>query len=369
MAQKIEIWYHDPAEIDPAVSWVANSDYIKNNTSSNHYLYCPYSKVLALIEYTMPDFIITIDGNPILAAEVSRENPSGHNIPQRFACVVRAAELGVPNLMYFPVCSRRTSSDPNPRYLNVRVPIAQLRMSKIYNVPCLTMNWPVGPDNLPSSDIRVHQPLADFVEHAIRIGIEGKLLDNNDTFVKSVLADMRSLCMPRIASSYPENSSYRMAKPNGEQFSYALINMSVDPPPSCEVCETASFLRQQFSRANKRVPSSKKLEPIKARPYTFIYKGTANSSNTGPEHPYPGYLTLLDILYLRTPGGQTQHDRDMNLAFYLPITLNAFKENAINRPVGLNILMEFADLILLDDALVLCGWMRNLAAGAVLISW
>jgi hypothetical protein len=57
----------------------------------------------------------------------------------------------------------------------------------------------------------------------------------------------------------------------------------------------------------------------------------------------------------------------MNLAFRLPITFNAFKENAINRPTGLNILMEFSDFILLEDAIVLGGWMRNIAAGAILV--
>lgn len=369
MAHKIEIWYHDPVEVDPTVSWVANSDFIKSNATFDDYLYCQYSKVLALIEYTRPDFIITIDGEPILAAEVSKENPSGHNIPQRFACMVRAAELGVPNLMYYPAFSRRTTSDPGVRYLNVRVPIAQLRMSKIYNVPCLTMNWPTGPNNLPSSDIRAHKPLADFVESVIRVGLDGKKVDIEYSSVKQVMKNMRELCDPRVPAAYPVNSSYRLASPLGEPFSTNLIGKSIDPPNSCEVCETVDLLKRQFGYAGKMVPNTKRLQPVKARPYTFLYKGTANKTKTGPEHPYPGYLTLLDILYLRTDGGQTKHDRDMNLAFRLPITLDAYKENAINRPTGLNVLMEFADLIILDDALVLGGWMRNLTAGAVLISW
>lgn len=366
---KVEIWYHDPVEVDPQVSWVANSPYIIQNASFNEYPLCKYSKVLALNEYTRPDFIVTLDGEPIIVVEVSKENPSGHNIPQRFACMVRAAELGIPSLMYFPVCSRRTASNPGVRYLNVRVPLAQLRMSEIYNVPCLTMRWPTGPDNLPSSNIHDHAALAKFVEHVINSNMSGKKLDRSDAFVCRITQEMKRLCIPRQVSAYPRNSTYRIASPAGEPFSNNLINMSIDPPSSCQVYETTDFLKQQFSKARKSVPNSKKLEPIKARKYTLLYKGTANKSKTGPEHPYPGYLTLLDILYLRDADGQTSHSRSMNLAFSLPISLEAFKDNAINRPTGLNIIMEFADLILLDNALVLAGWMRNIAAGAVLIEW
>jgi len=55
-----------------------------------------------------------------------------------------------------------------------------------------------------------------------------------------------------------------------------------------------------------------------ARENTFIYKGTANKQKTGPEHPFPGYLTLLDILYLRNDYGQTTKNRIMNLGYNLP---------------------------------------------------
>jgi len=70
---------------------------------------------------------------------------------------------------------------------------------------------------------------------------------------------------------------------------------------------------------------------------------------------------------LRYDYGQTTRDRIMNLAFKLPIELDAYIQNALNRPTGLNILMEFSDFIILEDAVVLGGWLRNVAAGAILV--
>lgn len=135
MTQLIELWYHDEAEVDARHSWLANSDFLIKNARTKSYENCSYSKVLALTEYARPDFILTIDGEPLLSSEITKMNPSGHNLPQRLSCLVRAAELGIPSLYYYPEYSRRTVSDPNPRFLNVRVPLSQLRLSEIYNIP------------------------------------------------------------------------------------------------------------------------------------------------------------------------------------------------------------------------------------------
>ena len=367
----IELWYHDENEVDERHSWLKNSSFLITNTMRKSYDNCSYSKVLALVEYARPDFILTVDGEPLLSVEVTRMNPSGHNLPQRFSCLLRAAEMGIPSLFYYPEYSRRSTSDANPRYLNVRTTLAQLRMSEIYNIPSLSMFWPTDPVTLmPTNNLLHHAKLANFVEYTLKEYMSsGRKLDSSDSEVMKIERDMRRASMP--VTSYSENSSYRIFFPSGNEFTKSILGtVAIDPPNSCSIVSTEELLSGIYSDLGKRFSASrnqKKVKMVLSRENTFIYQGTANKQKTGPEHPFPGYLTLLDVLYLRTDNGQTTRDRTMNLAFKLPISVASFVENAINRPTGLNILMEFSDFIILEDAIVLGGWMRNVAAGAILV--
>lgn len=371
MTQLIELWYHDEAEVDARHSWLANSPFLITSARTRSYENCSYSKVLALTEYARPDFILTIDGEPLLSAEVTKMNPSGHNLPQRFSCLVRAAELGVPSLYYYPEYSRRTVSDANPRFLNVRVPLSQLRLSEIYNIPSLSLFWPTDPTTLmPSSDITSHKPLAQFVEYVVKhYQSTGRLISSTDTDVALILNLMKAAARPR--STYSENPSFREFFPTGNLYTKSVTGtLSIDPPNSCTIYPTHELLSDIYTKLGKNFKSirnNKKINMLCARDMCFVYQGTPNKQETGPEHPFPGYLALLDILYIRTDKGQTTRDRTMNLVFKLPITLDAYIQNAINRPTGLNILMEFSDFLVLEDAIVLGGWMRNVSAGAVLI--
>ena len=374
MADLIEIWYHDESEVDPVRSWLANSAFLVSKAQLRAYTECSYSRVLALTEYARPDFILTVNGEPALSAELTKMNPSGHNLPQRFSCLVRAAELGIPSLYYYPEYSRRTVSDPNPRYLNVRVPLAQLRMSEIYGIPSLSLLWPTDPTTiLPTSQLSAHLNLALFVEYVAKLKLSNTTLTLADPKVNVIIQEMKRLSVPRRSSDYPDNPSFRIAYPTGDPFtktvlSTSLPGKSIDPPPSCKIELTEALLKRLYISFGKKLPKeNKKVSTLLTRNRSFVYTGTANSQKTGPEHPFPGYLSMLDILYLRTSTGQTSRDRNMNLVFELPISLESYIQNAINRTTGLNILMEFADFIVLDNAVVLGGWIRNLSAGAVLI--
>lgn len=370
---KIEMWYHDANEVDACHSWLKNSPRLISCTKRISYDNCSYAKVLALVEYARPDFILTVDGEPLLSVEITQMNPSGHNMPQRFSCLLRAAEMGVPSIFYCPKYARRSTSDPKERYINVRMPLAQLRLSEIYEVPSLTMFWPTDSTTLlPTSDLAKHRDLAKLVEYTLDIYLTTKVkLPLSDPNVIRIQNEMRGASIPRNKHDYQLNLSFRTLFPGGDAFTKRIIGtMAIDPPTSCTVQKTAELLNVAYRNFGKRfsaVQSQKKSKMLLSRENTLVYRGTANKQKTGPEHPFPGYLTLLDILYLRTAHGQTPRDRIMNLAFLLPITLDAFRENAINRPTGLNILMEFSDFIILQDAIVLGGWMRNIAAGAVLV--
>ena len=367
----IELWYHDENEVDERHSWLSNSPALIACTQRRNYENCSYSKVLALVEYARPDFILTVDGAPILSCEVTMMNPSGHNMPQRFSCLLRSAEMGVPSLFYYPYYARRSTSDPQPRYLNVRVPLAQLRLSSIFETPSLSLFWPTDPKSLqPTRDIAKHRDLAMFVEYTLNSYLAtGRTLSMHDPEVARIQNMMRKASRP--VTGYDLNPSFRHYFPHGDPFTKSVLgDIAIDPPCSCKVVPTESLLTETYRQFGKNFNAYKRQKKVKlllSRDKTFVYKGTANAQKTGPEHPFPGYLTLLDILYLRNDFGQTPRDRSMNLAFRLPIPVDAYVKNAVNRPTGLNILMEFSDFIILKDAVVLGGWMRNVAAGAILV--
>lgn len=55
-----------------------------------------------ILAYDRPDIILVMDGEPVLVLERSEEVPSGHNVGQRFARLLAAAEANVPCIYIFP---------------------------------------------------------------------------------------------------------------------------------------------------------------------------------------------------------------------------------------------------------------------------
>src|SRR4051812_21410019 len=118
LAPAVEIFHHDPVEVDPRTSWTGLTPLLLGAKRTG-ILSTSNPRVVDLFGYARPDAVVTVDGVPVVAIEQTAMNPSGHNIPQRFSCLVRAAELGVAGILYYPEYSRRTFSDPNVRYLQV----------------------------------------------------------------------------------------------------------------------------------------------------------------------------------------------------------------------------------------------------------
>ena len=374
----IELWYDKPIEVDPVHSWLANSKYLIKKTIRKPYEDCPYHKVLSLIEYSRPDFTLTVDGIPILCCESTKENPSGNNIPQRFPSILRAAELGVPSVFYYLKYARKSTtkakSNP-PLNVNVRVLLAQIRLSEIYNVPAMTLFMPTDSKTLlATSKISDHKPLAKLVKTVLDAYLTSNtILSSTDSLVlsnkKEQINAINNILDSTCGKGYTKNSSYRVVYPKGSTFIYKYVSKySIDPTRACEVVKTDLLLQQEFLKLGKKyTKSSQKIKTLLQRENTFVYEGTANNKQSGPEHPYPGSLTLIDILYVRQMNGTSVHDREMNIAFRLPISLQAYIDNSINKPTGLNILNIFCDIIILNDAIVISGWMLNLHAGAVLV--
>jgi hypothetical protein len=346
----IVIYHHDPVEVDPKTSWtglcpsLAGASYVDITK-------CREKQIVECFAYARPDAVISVDGKVVVSIEQTQMNPSGHNIPQRFSCLVRAAELGIPSILYYPAYSRRTFSDPNVRYLQVRVPLAQKRMSQIYGVPSLSVFWPTNSKTkLPATDQPAHRPMATVIESLVVNAVNhGNLLKLVE--VRAALQTMDEM-IKRFAARYKQNSSVRKLLRDG--FPGASANgLTVDPPSGVVLYQTADFVRslpKMMSTDQGRAVASR----LNRRNLTLVYTGTANKMGNDSEHPWPGYLTLFDMLYVRTDTGRKATERLHNLVYRLPVPVQTFvaRANQSNPPTATYIVDSFADLVILNGGAV-----------------
>jgi hypothetical protein len=279
-------------------------------------------------------------------------NPSGHNIPQRFSSQLRAAELGVPSILYYPEYARRTFSDPNVRYLQVRVPMAQLRVTRTFEVPTLSVFWPTNPrTKLPETGQAAHQEMANLVNSLVTGAGDPDAIQQLPEVTMAL--DRMAQVISRYASRYRPNGSVRRLCPEGFSSASVATGGSVDPPEKVQLLETTAFIRS-FVANSARAEWSAAKDALRRRPLTLLLTGTANKDRTDSEHPWPGYLILIDVLYARSDGGRSPTDRAMNLVYRLPVPVNTFlrRANEVEPPTATYIVDTFADLVWLNGGLV-----------------
>jgi hypothetical protein len=165
-------------------------------------------------------------------------------------------------------------------------------------------------------------------------------------------------------SSYKRNKTTRQFFPNGFPQTYAGEHngksVYIDPPGGAIMYETStliSILENDYS-VLPEWESAKRL--LSRRKYSLVYKGTLSSRGLDSEHPYPGHLTMLDVLYCREKGGRSHSDREINVVYALPAKIDSFVErieNSINnldkKPTATYIVDTFADILLLDGGAVM----------------
>lgn len=95
-----------------------------------------------LLQYDRPDIILEWDGQARLVVEKTREVPTGHNVGQRMARLVRAVEERVPAIKFFPFDAMKHGDYANICHLNARLLAAFRQMSAIHDVPMIAVNWP-----------------------------------------------------------------------------------------------------------------------------------------------------------------------------------------------------------------------------------
>lgn len=350
------VYYHDPVEVNPKTSWTGLATTLKE-AKLERIAATADQPVVELFRYAQPDAVVVVNGQPMLSIEQTQMNPSGHNIPQRFSCLVRAAELGVPSIIYYPEFSRRTFSDPNVRYLQVRVPLAQRRLSTIFDVPALSIFWPTDKATLlPDVRQEAHRGMAAVVDALVSHGTNPEVLSQLPE-VQRALTRMDG-AVDRYAQRYRQNPSVRQLLPNGFAAACTRKGINIDPPHVASLVRTERLLASLGGVVTSVCGRTAEAR-LRSRELSLVLAGTANKAGIDSEHPWPGYLTLLDILYLRV--GRSSSERICNLVYSLPVPLKVF-EARVNRedaPTAAYIVDHFADLIVLDGGIMIGQPIRN----------
>ena len=123
-----------------------------------------------LLVYDRPDIILCKDANPVLTVEKTREVPTGHNVGQRVARLVRSLEFGIPAIKFFPFDARKHGRHSSICSLNVRLLAAFERMTHIHQVPMLACNWPADANGELMIDGSENERISELVSSFLSAG-------------------------------------------------------------------------------------------------------------------------------------------------------------------------------------------------------
>lgn len=238
----------------------------------------------SLIEYDRPDIILLADANPVLVLEKTREVPTGHNVGQRIARLVRAVELGIPTIKFFPFDAMKHGEYAGACNLNIRLLEAFEKMAQIHKTPILAINWPVDS----------HYELLDS-------GIENKRVS---AVVHDYLKSGFDKNCGEIASQIKMMENEYNARLTRRK-SYSA------PPNSVQFLDTIKFIQNlpyPVEDSTKRT--------LLQRGRSVVYIMDMTPSKCRREDPYTGTQFIYDYLWCRN-GPKVEH-KASNLILQFP---------------------------------------------------
>jgi len=237
-----------------------------------------------LASYDRPDIIVTRFGNPILVLEKTREVPTGHNVGQRMARLVRALEMNVPVLAFFPFDARKHGEYSGICNLNVRILEAFEAMWRIHNTPIVAINWKADQNGELIGDGTEDLPVRELI---------GNFFDGNCSLPCSSMSASRVFNQEEHRRRVIKRKSYGTPP---KSVSYAISEKFVN---SC-----AKWLSDEESSA------------LLARKESVIYNIGMEEESCRREDPFTGTQFIYDYAYCRN--GVKVQDKYRNLILSFP---------------------------------------------------
>jgi len=279
-----------------------------------------------LIEYDRPDIILLINDRVVFALEKTEEVPTGHNVGQRFARIVRSIELNIPFIYFCPFVAMKHGKYANKCFINARLLKAVEKMEYIHKVPILVMNW-----------------ISDKDYELIRTGAEdSELKELIDSIIKVNFIFQKSKFFYKLKEKMKIEYSKRIK---------SFQNYKL-PPNTVKFIKTEDFIRSLKSfdvKFSDRFMNNEE---------TLIYTIGMTSSNCRREDPFTGTQLVYDYLWCRN--GTKISDRYRNLVLNIPfVTKDRWLEaNPNETGKKRHLYYTVPDLIKLSDGVILTEHIR-----------
>jgi hypothetical protein len=274
----------------------------------------------SLVVYDRPDIILLVDEKPILVLEKTAEVPTGHNVGQRVARLVRAAEHEIPVLFFLPFDARKHGAFTGICSINTRLIKAMVRMSEIHNVPVLPVEW--------TSRKADGELVTDGTQDTQLAQLVSSLLDSFPKKWNVVTKEHESWLEKELERRNSQYPPYRKL------------------PTSAKIEITSKFLSS--------LPfETKNYSSLLSREKTLVYKMDMTPDKCRREDPYTGTQFIYDYGWLRE--GPRPVDRKSNLLIHVPkVTINRWREANPNDPLRKSSNWYLtADGIVLKDGIIL----------------
>jgi hypothetical protein len=237
-----------------------------------------------LITYDRPDVILVKDGVPVITIEKTREVPTGHNVGQRVARLVRSVEAGVPTVKFFPFDARKHGAHSSMCNLNARLLMSFENMWQIHDTPMIAVNWP--------SDERGELIEDESADHGLRHLIRS-YIDSRFDFRCEVFSDLREQQLVEYEQRCKTYGAYSV------------------PPPSLQIRSTLEFLDEVKISTRSTLGKS-----LTVRSESVVYEIGMSEDKCRREDPYTGTQFIYDYLYCRS--GPDTSEKYRNLILYFP---------------------------------------------------
>ena len=253
-----------------------------------------------LITYDRPDIILLYGGAPVLVLEKTSEVPTGHNVGQRVARLVRALEEGVPAIKFIPFDAMKHGEHAGRCHLNIRLLGAFEKMCVIHGTPIIAVNWPCDAAFELTDDETENVRISEII-HDVLIG-----------------------GAPKAGVEFD-----RQRRANQDEYSTRLKKRPAygRPPPSVQVVQTREWANTVSGSLHLETRQA-----LYARDQSVIYTVGTTPKGSRRQDPYTGAQFIYDYLYCRT-GPQVEAKR-RNLVLHFPkVAMDRFLEANPNDPL------------------------------------
>lgn len=227
-------------KLHPKINGAAMAPFPRNPTNE---------KIARVLSYDRPDIVLVDNNLPILVLERTREVPSGHNVGQRFARLVAAAQMQVPSVYFGPYKAFKHGNDTaGPRYMNLRLFYAIKKMAEIEKSAITSINWIVDENceliQTPEKDVKVKEYLKLFFnlydaygpdavgEHLIKSDFEKEQEVERSKFIQADVRDPEQYNIPPESvilgtwKNVSEISKYAQANEKNDQILFYKVGMN-----------------------------------------------------------------------------------------------------------------------------------------------